>query len=61
MHCLGMIMVMSRDEQVSTRTRNYVDLDELPPVVGSNEDDDEYEPSLAPTPTNGNRQRTTRR
>lgn len=40
-----------RDEQVSTRTRNYVDLDELPPAVGSMDDDDGYEPSLAPTPT----------
>ena len=40
-----------RDEQVSTRTRNYIDLDELPPVVGSTDDDDGYEPSLAPTPT----------
>ena len=40
-----------RDEQVSTRTRNYIDLDELPPAVGSVDDDDGYEPSLAPTPT----------
>jgi hypothetical protein len=39
-----------KDEQITSKARNYVELEELPPAVVSADGDESYEPSLAPTP-----------